>query len=101
MKTSEWDPLVKDQSIVTTNWHGTVTCAFQCSERNDCSGFLHDDQLGTCGKTIENVLCLQGYVPDSNKIYLSIFAKENKTCGTIIASAWCGGHSAESCEKCV
>ena len=41
---------------------------------------------GTCGKTIENVLCLQGYVPDSNKIYLSIFAKENKTCGTIIAS---------------
>ena len=46
MKTSEWDPLVKDQSIVTTNWHGTVACAFQCSEKNDCSGFLHDDQLG-------------------------------------------------------
>ena len=46
MKTSEWDPLVKDQSTVTTNWHGTVACAFQCSEKTDCSGFLHDDQLG-------------------------------------------------------
>ena len=44
MKTSEWDSLTKDESTVSTNWHGTIACAMQCSEQDDCSGFVHNDR---------------------------------------------------------